>query len=155
MPATKTSLQGGGFQDSEGSTLANGYLVFELSQDATVPGVGNVAAGVAITIQLDGNGNVLNATSPGQQVWANDVMLPVNTFYRVTGYTAAGQPAWGPNNQQVTGGSPFNLGSWIPNQITSWVPPLTTLALQTNGVNNGSQSLLNLDQERSHRDRER
>ena len=37
MPATKTSLQGGGFQDSEGGTLANGYLIFELSQDATVP----------------------------------------------------------------------------------------------------------------------
>ena len=89
MPATKTSLQGGGFQDSEGRVLANGYLIFELSQDATVAGVGNIAAGIAITIQLDGNGNVLNATSPGQQVWANDVLLPVNTFYRVTGYTAA------------------------------------------------------------------
>ena len=145
MPATKTSLQGGGFQDAEGGVLANGYLIMELSQDATVVGVGNVAAGIAITIQLDGNGNVLNATSPGQQVWGNDNLLPVNTFYRVTGYTAAGQPAWGPNNQQVMGGSPFNLGTWVPNQVISWVPSVQGVTLETNGVPNVIQSLQNLE----------
>ena len=30
-----------------------------------------------------------------QYVWGNDVMLPVNSYYKVTGYTSAGQISFG------------------------------------------------------------
>jgi hypothetical protein len=148
MTASPVQLIGGSFQDSEGNLLENGYLEMELSQDCTVTGVGNVCSGIKIRIQLDSAGNAASSSStppaPDQYIWGNDVLLPPNNFYRVTGFTAAGQPAWGPNNQQVTGSTPFNLGSWVPNQIISWVPPLQPLALEVNGTPNEDQSLLNL-----------
>jgi hypothetical protein len=147
MPATKTQLINGAFQDSEGNVLANGYLNFDLNQDGSVSGVGNIASRITIKILLDANGNV--ATSPSNQyVWANDVILPPNSFYKVTGYTAAGQPAWGPNNQQVTsggtGGGTFDLGTWVPNQVFSWSPPPQLISLQTNGTPNTDQLVENL-----------
>jgi hypothetical protein len=80
----------------------------------TVTGVGRVAAGT-IKITLDANGNV--SSSPSQAVWASDTISPSNSFYRVTAYTTAGQPVWGPNNQRILfGDGTFNVGTWIPNQ---------------------------------------
>lgn len=151
MPA-KTQLTGGSFQDAEGNLLVNGYLTMKLNQDENISGVGNVCAGIEITIQLDSVGNVASSSStpvaPDQYVWANDVMSPVNSFYRVTGYTAKGQTAFGPNNQQVTsggtGGGTFDTGTWVPNQVYVWTPPPQPLLLQTDETNNGSQSLLDL-----------
>lgn len=144
MPVpSKVQLIGGAFQDNEGNPLALGYLLFELSQDAQIAGVGNIASGITTRINLDANGNVIQ--TPGQFIWGNDQMLPINAYYRVTGYTAQGQPAWGPNNQQVIGnGGTFNLNTWVPNTVLSWFPPLQQLQLQTNEVNNGSQVLLDL-----------
>lgn len=133
------TLTGGAFQDSEGNVLALGYLTFRLSQDASVND-SNIASGVEIRIALDSSGNVVG----GSHIWGNDVLSPINTYYRVTGYTAAGQPAWGPNNQQVAGSS-FDLGSWIPNQVISWNPPPSGVTLQNNGTDNSSQTLLNLE----------
>lgn len=143
MPATKVQLTGGQFQDSEGNKLALGYLLMKLNQDANITGVGNIASGIEVKISLDSNGSVI--TSPAQTVWGNDQMLPVNAYYRVTGYTEAGQPAWGPNNQQVNGsGGTFDVGTWIPNQVISWTPPIQTPILETNEVVNAVQTLLDL-----------
>jgi hypothetical protein len=142
MPATKTTLTGGKFQDSEGNILQNGYLRLFLNQDEVVTGVGSICSGVFVQVQLDVNGSAV----AGQSIWSNDVMSPVNSFYRVFGYAANGQLAWGPNNQQIIFGSgTFDLGTWIPNSVISWQPPLQPLTLQTNGVNNGSQFLLNFN----------
>jgi hypothetical protein len=125
MSATKTQLIGGQFQDSQGNLLALGYLTMRLSSDENVSGVGQVAAGIVATVNLGATGAV--STSPAQSVWANDVMTPVNSFYVVTGYTAQGQLAWGPNNQQVTsggvGGGTFDTGTWVPNTVVSWSYP--------------------------------
>lgn len=143
MTASKVQLIGGKFQDPEGNLLINGYLLMVLSQDGTVAGVGSICSGIEIKIQLDSSASV--STSPTQSVWGNDAILPVNTYYKVTGYTAAGQPAWGPNIQQVVGAGPFDVGTWIPNQVISWVPPLTSVTLQNNGTLNSSQQLLNLE----------
>jgi hypothetical protein len=139
---TPTQLTGGGFQDSEGNVLANGYLTMRLSQDGTVTGVGSICAGIELNIQLDADGNVV--ASPAQSAWANSNISPVNTFYRVTGYTAQGQPAWGPNNQQVGAGATFDVGTWIPNQVISWQPSVQVPELEVNGTPNQDQSLLNL-----------
>lgn len=144
MPATKVQLIGGQFQDSEGNKLALGYLVMKLAMDANISGVGNIASGIEITIQLDSNGSVVS--SPIQSVWGVDQMLPPNNYYRVTGYTAAGQPAWGPNNQQVIGsGGTFDVGTWIPNQVLSWTPPVQATILEVNDVPNTVQTTLNLE----------
>lgn len=151
MTATKTQLIGGAFQDSEGNLLVNGYLEFDLNQDESVSGVGNIASGITVRIQLDSDANAASSTSTppasDQFIWANDVMLPVNSYYRVTGFTAAGQPAWGPNNQQITtggvGGGTFDLGTWIPNVVFSWTPPLQPLNIEVNGTEFSSQTLLN------------
>jgi hypothetical protein len=128
--ALKVQLSGGGFQDSEGNVLALGYLKFRLSQDEEVNGL-QICSGVEITINLDASGNVV----AGQYIWGNDVLSPINSYYTVTGYTAAGQPAWGPNNQQVVGTGTFNLGTWVPNQVISWLPSMQSgTSVQVEGV---------------------
>ena len=146
MAATKTQLTGGGFQDGEGNPLALGYLKMKLNQDASVSGVGNICSGVEITIQLDVNGNVV--TSPAQSVWANTggVLSPINTYYKVTGYTQEGQRAWGANNQQVAAGATFNVGTWVPNSVISWFPEVQqSLLLEVNGAAASSQTVQNLE----------
>jgi len=144
MPvATPIQLIGGAFQDLEGNVLVDGYLRLFLSQDANVAGVGNICAGIYVQIQLDAYGNV--SVEPPQYAWGNNQMLPVNTFYKVSGYTAAGQLAFGPNNQQIIGvDGQFDAGTWVPNQVISWVPPLQPLELEVNGTANEDQSILNL-----------
>lgn len=144
MSVSKVQLTGGNFQDAEGNLLSGGYLSFRLNQDGNVND-SLICAGIAIQINLDGYGAII----AGQYVWGNDQLSPVNSYYRVTGYTSKGQIAWGPNNQQVTGnGGAFDVGTWIPNQVISWTPPVVIAAieLETNGTPNGSQSLLNLQQ---------
>jgi hypothetical protein len=139
MPVFKVQLIGGQFQDSRGNVLANGYLTMKLSSDEEVND-SLICSGIEIRIQLDVNGSVV--TSPAQSVWGNDVLLPVNSYYKVTGYTAAGQIAWGPNNQQVAGIGSFDVGTWIPNSVISWTPPLQPLSLEVVGTPLSSQSVL-------------
>ena len=140
--ATQTELTGGGFQDSEGNPLEFGYLKMHLSQDCLVSGVGNICSGIDTTINLDINGNAI----AGQFVWSNLNMLPQNNFYRVTAYTAAGQKAWGPNNQQVASGSTFNLDSWQPNTVISWFPAVSQpTTFEINGSPSSASSTLNLE----------
>ncbi len=128
MTATPTQLIGGKFQDSIGNALALGTLKFKLNADNSVSGVSLVSAGIEVTINLDSSGSVDTVTP--QKIWATDVMSVPNAFYTVTGYTAQGQPAWGPNVHQVTsgglGGGTFDVGTWVPNQVFSWTPPCTS-----------------------------
>ena len=140
LPA-KTQLTGGVFQDAEGNVLNLGYLKFKLNQDATIAGVGQLCAGVEVTIKLNSSGSV--DTSTAQYIWGNNQMTPSNTFYTVTGYASNGQPAWGPNNQQVTGsGGTFDVGTWVPNQVFSWTPPTINPELEVNGTPNVIQTEL-------------
>jgi len=143
MPATKTKLIGGLFQDADGVVLNKGYLLFELSHDSQVTGlITQVCAGVNIKITLNSSGSVDQTVA--QYIWGNDDLLPINSFYTVAGYTAAGQLAWGPNHQQVTSGATFDVGTWVPDLLTNWNPPLQSPELDTNGVLNGNQAKLNL-----------
>ena len=149
MAAALTQLTGGNFTDSEGNVLANGYLTFQLSQDGNVAGVGNLCSGITVKIQLDSTGNVagVSSTPPvsNQYLWANANISPINTFYKVKGYTAAGQRAWGRNQQQIGAGATFNLGSWVPNSVISWFPSPQSLALEVNGTPASSQTVQNLE----------
>lgn len=147
--STKVQLIGGSFQDSEGAVLANGYLKMRLSQDCMVNN-SQVCSGVEITIQLDSNGNVASTSSTpaasNQFVWGNDQLAPINSFYRVTGYKANGQPAWGPNNQQVIGnGGTFDVGTWVPNSVVNWTPSPQIPFVKVNGVALSSQAILDFE----------
>lgn len=134
MSISLTQLVGGSFQDSLGNLLSGGYLTLFLSNDEVV-GDAQICAGVEITVPLDAFGNVVS--SPGVFVYATDVMTPINAYYRVTGYTAEGQTAWGINNQQIPsggiGGGTFDVSQWIPNQVISWFPPTSGVSV-TAGV---------------------
>jgi hypothetical protein len=145
MPATRTQLVGGLFQDANGTVLNAGYLIFELSQDSQVTGLNTeVCAGVKIRVPLNTSGSIVNTAGEKYYIWGNDDLLPINSFYIVTGYTASGQLAWGPNHQQVTSGTTFDVGTWVPDFLTNWQPPLQSPQLETNGVTNGNQGKLNL-----------
>ena len=145
MSVLPTQLFGGNFQDAEGNLLSGGYLTLLLSNDESV-GESQICAGVEITVPLDAFGNVVS--SPGVFVYATDVMIPINAYYRVTGYTAEGQTAWGPNCQQIpsggVGAGTFDLGSWVPNTVISWFPSPQPLVLEVNGETASSQTLLNI-----------
>jgi hypothetical protein len=141
--AISNQIIGGGFQDAAGNPLANGTLIFELSQDEQSPTPGQIGASRKVTVTLDSTGNI--PASPAVYIWANDSLNPLNSYYRVTAYTALGQPVWGPQNQQVLSSpSPFNLNAWVPNSINLSATPAPTITLQTNEVANGSQTLLDL-----------
>jgi hypothetical protein len=150
MPASKTMLTGGSFQDSLGNPLANGTLKFHLSQDCLVSGVGTVCSGIDVIIQLDSTGNVASSAStpsaPNQYIWSNLVMTPQNNYYRVTGYTAQGQIAFGGNNQQVGSGATFNLDNWTPNTVLSWFPSTQqAVLLEVNGTPTAVQTIANFE----------
>jgi hypothetical protein len=145
MSVLPTQLFGGNFQDAEGNLLSGGYLTLLLSNDESV-GESQICAGVEITVPLDAFGNVVS--SPGVFVYATDVMIPINAYYRVTGYTAEGQTAWGPNCQQIpsggVGAGTFDLGSWTPNTVISWFPSPQPVTLEVNGAPSSSQTKQNL-----------
>lgn len=141
--AINNQIIGGGFQDAAGNPLANGTLIFELSQDEQSPAPGQIGAGRKIEVNLDSTGNV--PSSPAVYVWANDSLNPLNSFYRVTAYAANGQTVWGPQNQQVPSSpSPFNISNWVPDSVNLSATPAPTILLETNGTKNGSQTKLNL-----------
>src|SRR5690348_12015866 len=138
--ATQVQIINGSFQDAEGNLLANGSLTLELSQDEQAAGSGQICAKRIVTVPLDANGNVSGTVN----VWPNDQLTPANSYYLVKGFNSLGQLVWGPNAQQITGASPFNLNTWIPNYLPNFSPATTTPTLQTNSVNNAVQNKLNL-----------
>jgi hypothetical protein len=114
--STTNQLTGGAFVDSDGNPLANGYLIFQLSQDSTANTTVPVGSGYEIKIPLDSSGNIV--TSPAYSLWPNNVLTPSNTFYFVSGYTEQGQLVWGPNPQLISSiPTPFNVGAWVPGKI--------------------------------------
>lgn len=141
--ASKNQLIGGNFQDLLGNILSNGYILMQLSQDAVTTDGTQVSAGKVVSIPLDVSGDIV--VSPVQSVWPNDVLLPSGTFYIISVYSSAGELVWGPNWQQVPSTpSPYNVGNWVPNVVSIVGGGGTTLVLQTNGVSNAVQTLLNL-----------
>lgn len=98
-------VTGGGFQDSEGNPLANGYLIFRLTADGQAFGVGQICSGANVTVPLDSTGNATGSVG----IWPNDVLLPSDTKYNITAYSAAGQPVWQSTRTILSSPSPFPL----------------------------------------------
>ena len=140
------TISGGAYQDMTGLPLKNGSLLFELSHDeqetSTTPH-GQVVGGLKRTIFLDNNGNV----ATGSQLWANDVMSPANSYYIVKAFRQDGTLALkSPQYWQIPSSpNPFDLGTLVPaNPPGSGLGSFSSITLQTNEVNNGSQTLLDL-----------
>ena len=140
------NLTGGAFQDMTGSPLQNGYLDCELSHDeqetSTSPH-GQVVGGLHRRIFLDNNGNAVT----GSALWANDVMSPASSYYIVKAYRSDGTLAWkAPQYWTITSApSPLDLGTLVPtNPPGGGLGSFSSITLQTNEVNNGSQTLLDL-----------
>ncbi len=137
-------ITGGAFQDFEGGRLANGYLTMALSHDEQEPsGPSQVAGAIVRTIPLDEEGNISGTVA----IWPNDVLSPASSYYIVNAYKADGVRAWHAPQYYTIASSPnpLNLGNVVPTNP----PPVTStyfpgLTLQTNSVNNGSQTKLNL-----------
>jgi hypothetical protein len=138
-------VSGGSFQNISGNPLANGWLEFELShdvQDTTLSA--QVVGGITLKILLDNNGNA----AADQTIETTDTMNPT-AYYTVMAYNSDGTRSWkAPQYVSVPSSpSPFNLGTIIPSN-----PPAQSsfsgqgILLQTNGVNNSDQSLLNLQE---------
>ena len=148
---SRTQLIGGHFQDAEGNVLDLGRLIMELTGDEQLSSsTGQVCGGIKVTILLDTNGSAQGTSGdsdPMQYVWPTDVMAPSGASYTVWAYTAEGQLAWGPNyGLLVPSGATFDLDTWIPNQVGSGGGNASGLTLQTNGVNNDTQSLLDIQE---------
>jgi hypothetical protein len=78
----------GNFVKPDGSPAAGATLTLLLSQDATIPGRGQIGH-YAVVVVLDANGSIpSSAASPGPEtdtkLYANDQILPVGTHYFVT-----------------------------------------------------------------------
>jgi hypothetical protein len=117
MSVTTNNITGGAWQDTQGNILADGYLLFELSQDCIVNSTTMVCAGFAIQVPLNASGSVVS--SP---LWPVDLITPryptLPLFYTVTAYSAAGQKVWGPYSQSIKSTpSPFDLGALIPGKV--------------------------------------
>jgi len=112
MAYVKTRIYGGGFQNSSGAPLSNGWLTLRLSHDSNVSlPASQVVSGVVAKVALDNNGNVAGQFS----VWTDDILNPSGSFYTVEAYSSAGLKVWNaPQFWTLTSGSPINLGAITP-----------------------------------------
>jgi hypothetical protein len=75
-----------------------------------ISGIGQIGARRDVTFTLDANGALVNA-----YLWSTELMVAgiANPFYRVTAYTAQGQPAWGPQQVTLPAVPTFDVSNWI------------------------------------------
>lgn len=146
--AINNKIVGGAFTDSAANPIANGFLIFQLSQDERSPTPGQVGAGLTIRANLDGTGNV--PSTPATYLFANDSLSPANSFYTVWAYTANGVLVWGPQRQQIlTNPSPYDVTAWVPNSIntgaTTTLLPVIDVAGFFPGTMSNGQTLLHYE----------
>jgi hypothetical protein len=147
MASPNLTLQGGNFQNASGVVIAGGKLVLQLSHDENyASGPAQIVGEPKFSVILDSNGNI--PTNPAFSVYSNDTLTPAGSFYIVRLFDATGAEVWAsPQLWTLTSSpNPLNVATIVPAS-----PPGaglggggTTLQLQTNEVNNGSQSLLDL-----------
>jgi len=86
----------GQFQDIVGQPIANGYLEVKLSANVQ-ESINNTQITAQTTrFPLDNNGNIVNMF-----LWANNVLSPTNTFYKVQGFTSDGTQFWKTQPKQM------------------------------------------------------
>jgi hypothetical protein len=88
------------FTDAEGNPLSNGYLILRISTDVVTPDDTQLCYQIAVKVPLDSNG----AISGSPLFWPNDGLLPADSYYILSAYSANGQLVLGPVLVIVTGG---------------------------------------------------
>jgi len=140
-------LEGGNFQNASGAVIAGGKLLLTISHDESyASGPSQIVGGQKFTVTLDNNGNI--PVSPAFKVYDNADLLPSGSFYIVRLFDSTGAEVWASPQYWtlLASPNPIDVGTIVPTN-----PPGSglnsggaTLLLQTNEVNNGSQSLLDL-----------
>lgn len=147
MPIPNVQIFGGNFQDQAGTPLTDGMITVALSHDeAYVATPSQVVGGLQKTIQLDNTGNI--PLLPAVFLYSTDTLLPPNSYYVVKAFNSAGVFVWQyPQFWQFNANqSPLNVGTLIPINPQSGGMNGGNPVLQTNGINNSNQGLLNLQQ---------
>ena len=144
--AGNVQVEGGAYQDLEGNPLALGYLIVQLNHDSQYSGTpAQVVAGLKERIALDANGNI--PSSPATYLYSSDVLAPPDSYYIVQAYKSDGTSASASEQywQFTSTPDPLNVGSLVPyNPPGPGLPPGGEITLETNGVVNSNQQLLNL-----------
>lgn len=138
---------GGKFRSFDGTVLALGYLVMELSHDERdTTDLSQVVGGLKVHVPLDNNGSVAGTVN----VEVNSSLLPAGSYYIVNAYRNDSTKAWKAAQfvQVPASPNPYDIGNWIPTN-----PPGvsfsgggggTSISLQTNGTPNTIQTIENL-----------
>jgi hypothetical protein len=99
----------GNWQDPQGVNASFGILSLKLSQDAVVIGTSQIAPrNIAFTL------TTLGAIPANTQIWANDELNPIGTFYALTVMDSGGGVIYGPEFFSISGASPINLNNIVP-----------------------------------------
>jgi hypothetical protein len=114
------TINGGAFQDAVGTPLSGGRLVLQLSTDAqqtvTNPD-GQVISGLPISLTLDAEGNI-----PSTELWSNEELAPVGTYYTVRLFSVSGQHVWAKPQTWVfsqSTGQSVDIGTIVPGSSSS------------------------------------
>ena len=121
------------YQTANGSPVANGHLVINLSSDG-VAGTDQVSSR-AVTIPLDVNGNIIGSPL----FWPNDQITPAGTQYVVQVFSADGQRV-ALFYTSIASGQTASPPVPIPSgQSLAWSLPTAVVAgSQVEGATNGS-----------------
>lgn len=112
-PAGMVQVFGGNFQDMEGSVLANGVLLLELSHDENLGSPATqVVGGLKRTITLNSTGNI--PTNPPTYLFNNSLLLPSNSYYTVRAFKQDLTEAWRAPQIWQLSTDPTDVGSIVP-----------------------------------------
>jgi hypothetical protein len=96
----------GTFLTPGGAPAAGATLRLQLSQDATILGLGQIAP-LRYYVTLNSEGQI----PAGTTIWPNDNMTPSGTYYTATLTMPGFERAYGPEVWQISGSSPINLNN--------------------------------------------
>lgn len=115
LPAAATTVTlTGTVKSPVGGQLLNGSACFGLPVNAI-----DTSTNTALT-SLPMCYPVTNGTFPAfATLVPNDVIQPLNTYYRTTFYDSTGQPVMYANYAVPTGGGTFNVGTAVPTAVTT------------------------------------
>jgi hypothetical protein len=110
--AIKTITATQAFQNSAGAVLASGTLILTLNTiaNAQANGGGQIEP-VDIVIPLTAGGLISGAPF---NLWANDQLIPSNTFYIMRLYNSNGLLVAGPTNWTLSGAAPIDVSALNP-----------------------------------------
>lgn len=119
-PVGMAQIEGGKFQDLEGSPLSNGTLLIELSHDCNLGSVPEqVVAGLKRIVTLDSSGNI--PSNPPTYLFINSLLTPAGSYYIVRGFKSDGTNAFGPQFWVIST-DPTDVGTLIPTNPPGGIP---------------------------------